>query len=309
MNAILHKDFLFCVSDNEARSTLLDLRSGLEKGVTAPYLGPGLVALTAGEVSVPASPEAVAAALNIKAPAPSRIRTNMWSVAQYIEQRRHRNTLKAWMAEIFAAAPKPSALHRWLATLPLPLIVDSWYDGAMRAALKESDRQDFISIQGITRAGEVRDIWTRVYRADDAACDDAVTAQARTVLYEPHGGARPAGNFLVADSDYVEVLTEIDIQTPIPDSVKERRATLGFFFLGCRFHDQMLRTYARQILKRSKGPHYAVMDAASLSRNERRFLAENGITLIDMPLDDAVAILAQESMGAAAATEQPVRIS
>jgi hypothetical protein len=34
---------------------------------------------------------------------------------------------------------------------------------------------------------------------------------------------RPAANFLVSDSDYVEVLTEIDIQTPIPRG----RATLA----------------------------------------------------------------------------------
>ncbi|WP_113446849.1 SIR2 family NAD-dependent protein deacylase [Rhizobium cremeum] len=309
MNAILHKDFLFCVSGDEARSTLLDVRAGLEKGAIAPYLGPGLVALAASEASVPASPEAVAAALNTKAPAPSRIRTNMWGVAQYIEQRRHRNTLKAWMAEIFAAEPRPLALHRWLATLSLPLIVDSWYDGAMRAALKESGRQDFISVQGITRAGEVRDIWSRVYRADDTPAGDASVPQADTVLYEPHGSARPAGNFLVADSDYVEVLTEIDIQTPIPDSVKERRGNLGFVFLGCRFHDQMLRTYARQIIKRSKGPYYAVMDGVALSKNERRFLAENGITLIDMPLSDAAAVLAGEDDAPGLAPGVPVKTS
>ena len=80
------------------------------------------------------------------------------------------------------------------------------------------------------------------------------------MLYSPHGGVRPAKNFLVADSDYVEVLTEIDIQTPIPAAVKAARADRGFLFLGCRFDDQMLRTYARQIMKRSKGPHFAVAE-------------------------------------------------
>ena len=291
MNAILHKDFLFSVHDEEAASTILDFRSRLKEGSLAPYLGPGLLELADGEVVTASSPEAVAAALNTRAPAPSRIRTNMWAVAQHIEQRRHRNTLKAWMTEIFAADPQPTTLHRWLSGLSLPLIVDSWYDGAMRAALKESGREDFVSIQGVTRAGESRDIWTKVYGADDSHFEDAAASRAVTVLYEPHGGARPAGNFLVADSDYVEVLTEIDIQTPIPDIVRDRRGALGFLFLGCRFHDQMLRTYARQILKRSKGPHYAVMSGEALTRNERRFLAENGITLIDMPLHRAVDLL------------------
>ncbi|PJI40833.1 MAG: SIR2 family protein [Rhizobium sp.] len=292
MNAILHKDFLFSVHDEEAASAILDLRNRLKAGLLSPYLGPGLLEVAGAEAAIPASPEAVAAALNLRAPAPSRIRTNMWAVAQHIEQRRHRNTLKAWMAEIFSVEPQPTALHRWLAGLSLPLIVDSWYDGAMRAALKASGRRDFVSVQGITRAGESRDIWTRVYGADDSHVEDAAASRAETVLYEPHGGARPAGNFLVANSDYVEVLTEIDIQTPIPDVVKDRRGALGFLFLGCHFHDQMLRTYARQILKRSKGPHYAVMTGEALTRNERRFLAENGITLVDMPLHQAVDLLA-----------------
>ncbi|MBA3039005.1 MAG: SIR2 family protein [Alphaproteobacteria bacterium] len=291
MNAILHKDFLFSVHDEEAARAILDLRNRLKAGLLSPYLGPGLLEVAGAEAAIPASPEAVAAALNLRAPAPSRIRTNMWAVAQHIEQRRHRNTLKAWMAEIFASEPQPTALHHWLAGLSLPMIVDSWYDGAMRAALKASGRRDFVSIQGITRAGETRDIWTRVYGADDSHAEDAEASRAGTVLYEPHGGARPAGNFLVADSDYVEVLTEIDIQTPIPDVVKDRRGALGFLFLGCRFHDQMLRTYARQILKRSKGPHYAVMTGEALTRNERRFLTENGITLVDMPLHQAVDLL------------------
>ena len=44
-----------------------------------------------------------------------------------------------------------------------------------------------------------------------------------TLLYKPHGSVAPARNFLISDADYVEVLTEIDIQTPIPDAVKDRR--------------------------------------------------------------------------------------
>jgi 2Fe-2S ferredoxin len=41
--------------------------------------------------------------------------------------------------------------------------------------------------------------------------------------------------------------------------VQQRRAALGFVFLGCRFNDQLPRAFARQIMKRSAGPHYAVL--------------------------------------------------
>ncbi|NKN34795.1 SIR2 family protein [Agrobacterium sp. a22-2] len=298
MNAILNTDFLFTLDGEEGARAVEDIGRLLRVGDLIPYLGPGLLALDGAVPAVPVSPEEVAAALHARAPAPSRIRTNMWSVAQYIEQRRHRVTLRTWMAEIFAADPQPSALHRWLVSLPLPLVVDTWYDGAMRAAFAAAGRPDVPAIQGITRSGEFRDIWTKAYDGEGQEIDEAVAEATATVLYEPHGGARPAGNFLVADSDYVEVLTEIDIQTPIPDLVRTRRSNRGFLFLGCRFHDQMLRTYARQIMKRSKGPHYAIMDAAALTRNERRFLAGQGITLIDMPLAEAAGLLTGEHVPA-----------
>jgi hypothetical protein len=263
------------------------VRDLLIKDALAPYLGPGLLALSGS--ALPATPEAVAAALHAKAPAPSRIRTNMWSVAQFIESRRHRKTLQAFMADIFASSISPSPLVRFLAGAPLRLVVNSWYDDEFATALRQAGRDDFVEIQGITRAGINYDIWTLAYDAAGKPCDGSAVEAARTVLYSPHGGVRPARNFLVADSDYVEVMTEIDIQTPIPSAVKEARTDRGFLFLGCRFHDQMLRTYARQIMKRSKGPHFAVAETGRLTRNERRFYDDQMIEIIDLPLAEAAA--------------------
>jgi hypothetical protein len=273
-----------------AEAKLADVRFGLAADRLIPYLGPELLAL-AGTAPVPILPETVAAALHAKAPAPSKIRTNMWSVAQFIEQRRHRNTLVAYMADIFAPVVAPSRLATWLAGLKLSLIVDTWYDAATRAALVASGRTDWVEIQGVTRAGESRDIWTKVYDAAGREVLPEAADGAATVLYEPHGAIAPAKNFLVADSDYVEVLTEIDIQSPIPEVVKGLRATRGFVFIGCRFHDQMLRTYARQIVKRSAGPLVAVAEIAKLTKNEVKFFAELGIEVVDLPLDRATELL------------------
>ena len=95
------------------------------------------------------------------------------------------------------------------------MIVDTWYDGAMRAALGQ--RNDWGEVQGITRAGIGEDRWYRFYDAAGAESDRAAAAGWTTLLYKPHGSIAPARNFLISDADYVEVLTEIDIQTPIPD--------------------------------------------------------------------------------------------
>lgn len=259
-----------------------EVREGLRAGRLVPYLGPGLTALTGAPV--PATPEALADFLGKKVALPRRARGNAWAAAQYIESQRHRDTLVKLMAEAFASPVSPLPVHRALSRLPLPLIIDTWYDGAMRAAL--SERGDWGEIQGITRAGIGEARWFRGYDAAGAEAAPGAEAGWATLLYKPHGSVVPARNFLIADSDYVEVLTEIDIQSPIPEVVKARRTGAGFVFLGCRFHDQLLRTYARQILKRSGGPRYIVV-SEPLTRNERRFLDELGMRAVVCPLREA----------------------
>ncbi|SOD93967.1 SIR2 family NAD-dependent protein deacylase [Caenispirillum bisanense] len=284
-----------------ARDVLLGLRDDIAAGRLIPYLGPDLLVADGQPASIPVTTRGLADRLNAKVAVPGRIRGNMWSVAQYIESRRHRQTLMKLLAEIFGPAVAPTPLHHWLAGLPgLPLIIDTWYDGAMAAALAEArPAAEWGQIQGVTRNGEWRDIWRKTFDAAGTELEDEGAAAAwQTVLYKPHGSVAPAANYLISDSDYVEVLTEIDIQSPIPPLVKDLRTTRGFVFLGCRFYDQMLRTYARQIMKRSVGPYYAVL-AETPTKNEEKFFAELGIQVLALPLAEAAAVLAGEVAAAA----------
>ena len=269
---------------NELPDTVAE---GLRAGSLAPYLGPGMLALCAGPVP-PADPLALAAVLTARVSVPGKIRHRLTAAAQFIENFKHRKTLVGAMAEAYARTPAPSALHRWIASLRAPLIVDAWYDNTLRQALVEArDRVDWAEVQGLSQS-EHFGHWTGWYDADGQAQADPI--EAPTVFYKPWGGQAPAANFLVSDSDFVEVLTEIDIQTPIPATVQHRRGKLGFVFLGCRFDDQLTRAFARQILKRSAGPHVAVLPQPP-TRMEARFLAEQGITRIDRPLAEVAAQL------------------
>jgi len=265
-----------------------EVRRGLEAGRLAPYLGTGVAALTG--TSVPTSYEALAVFLGSKVSLPKRARGNVWAAAQYIESQKHRSTLVALLNEAFATPVPPMAFHSFLARLPLPLIIDTWYVSAMRTAL--AGRRDWGEIQGTSRAKLAHVRWTQAYDASGNPVPDEEAVGWKTLLYEPHGCVAPDNNFLAADSDYVETLTEIDIQTPIPEEVQRRREGLGFVFLGCRFHDQLLRTYARQIAKRSRGPHYVVLDPATATRNERRFVSELGMTPLLAPLAEVLEGLA-----------------
>lgn len=272
-----------------------DIRTALANRLAIPYLGPETLALC-GDSGLPSTPEALSDRLCAKVSVPFKIRRNLTAAAQYIENFKHRKTLAAMMNEAFASRAEPSPLHRYLASLSLPLVVETWYDGTLAEAL--SVRADWGRVQGVSRA-EHRDQWVKCYAADGAEVSEEAAAGWTTLVYQPIGAARPAGNYIVSDSDYVEVLTEIDIQTPIPARVQELRTGRGFLFLGCRFNSQLTRSYARQVMKRAgDGPHWAVLPG-ELTSNEVKFLAEQNIRRLDLPLADFLGALKDTEPAAA----------
>ena len=258
----------------EHRRRLADALDELAVGRVMPYLGPALLTLVAGEAP-PATPEALALVLTSQASVPHKIRKRLTQAAQFIENFKHRKTLVGLMNKAFAARPAPSSLHHALATCGAPLIVDTWYDDTMMEAMRAGlDDAAWGQIQGLSQS-EHFGTWTGAYHAQGAAAP-AVDPAWKTLLYRPIGGHAPAGNYLVSDSDYVEVLTEIDIQTPIPAEVQSLRKGRHFLYLGCRFNDQLSRSFARQIGKRSSDRHWAVLPDEP-TRMEARFLEENGV--------------------------------
>lgn len=281
------------IAADDPRALVQALSARVAAGELIPYLGAEILTLGEAEPPVPTGARQLAHLLSSRSAVPGRIKNNLWHTAQYIETFKHRITVDKLMAEVFKPIPEPNHLHRWLASLDkLPLIVDTWYDGALRAAL--AGRSDWGSIQGASKARRLQEVaWTRAFDAAGQECAAEAADGWATVLYKPHGAAQPDGDVLASDSDYVEVLTEIDIQSPIPEAVKQRRTGRGFLFLGCRFYDQILRMFAQSIIRRSGGPHYAVVPA-DLTPNEAKFLANLNITPIVMPLAEACLALTGE---------------
>jgi hypothetical protein len=277
---------------NDASSLLGEITSKLAQGQMVPYLGPGVLDLVPGGAPVPNAPEVLVQRLVAKASVPHKIRNNLTAAAQYIENFKHRKSVVALMDEAFTANFEPPLLHTYLASLdkePL-LIVDAWYDDAMARAL--ASRQLWGQVQGVSQA-EHFGTWVQYFRQDGAPAEAFEADTWPTLLYKPLGSIAPAHNYIVSDSDYVEVLTEIDIQTPIPEVVQQLRSGRSFLFLGCRFRSQLERAFARQIMKRSSDTHWAILPG-ELSRNETRFLEEQNITRIDMPLAEFEKLLVGE---------------
>ncbi|CAN0620937.1 SIR2_2 domain-containing protein [Burkholderia multivorans] len=256
------------------------IASLIEEGGVIPYLGPGLLALCA-DAHVPATPDALAASLTEKVTVPHKIRRRLTQAAQFIENFKHRKSVVGLMNDAFAATPAPSRLHLALAASGAGLYVDAWYDDTFAAALARVRPDGWAQVQGLSQSEHFGQ-WFGAYDAHGAPLPDVPAAG--TLLYKPIGSRSPAANYLVSDSDFVEVLTEIDIQTPIPPVVQAWRSGRSFLFVGCRFDDQLTRSFARQIMKRSSDTHWAVLPDEP-TRMEARFLDEQRIERIAMPLD------------------------
>jgi hypothetical protein len=271
-----------------ATKTIETIRESLNSGLAIPYLGAGVLALAGEGCPLPASPENLVDRLTAKASVPHKIRKNLTAAAQFIENFKHRKTVKAAMTEAFGVDAEPTALHRHLASLPaLRLIVHAWYDDLPQQAL--ASRKGWGIVQGVSQA-EHFGAWDHYFGSDTGNGKASDAASWMPVLYQPLGSVSPAANFLVSDSDFVEVLTEIDIQTPIPEAVQNLRKDRNFLFLGCRFSTQLERIFAHQIIKRSSDRHWAVLPEQP-TRNEARFLAQHNIERIAMPLSSFTALL------------------
>ena len=255
------------------------LATELEAGRLIPYLGPRMLKLCDTAVC-PSEPLALAEFMTSRVSVPHKIRKRLTQAAQFIENFKHRKSVVHLMNEAFAATPAPSPLQLALAASNAGLWVDTWYDDSFAAALKATPGE-WSQVQGLSQSEHFGD-WTGAYAADGSLLPDH-PAVAERLLYKPLGSHGPSSNYLVSDSDYVEVLTEIDIQTPIPVAVQAHRTGRSFLFLGCRFDDQLTRCFARQIMKRSSERHWAVLPEEP-TRMEARFLAEQNITRIALPL-------------------------
>ena len=261
--------------------------SDVAHGKRVPSLGPAVAAMAS---DAPSTPEALCKLIEAEVRAPRRASGNLWSVAQYVESRKFRKTLDVLVEKAFAdGLGKTAPIHDWLARVRPPMIVDAWYDDGILTAMEAAGAKSWGWVQGVSRNGEWIEIWTRAYAPDGTLVEES-NPDWKTLVYKPHGLARAGSSYLMSDSDYVEVLTEIDIQTPIPEEVRRRRVGRPFLFLGCRFDDQMLRIFARQIAKRSAEGHVAVFEGAP-SRMERKFFEELGVTVLDLPLSAVTDVL------------------
>ena len=232
----------------------------------------------------PVTEAGLAALLSERVAVPGRLKGRVHEIAQYIESHKHRKTLLSLVESIFRVPPVVAPVHRLLREYPVGVVVDSWYASGSTEILVEPGS---VQISGVSRA-EYRDRWYRMdRRTEEGWVPVEDVSPTDRVLYRPFGSMAPGTELLLSDADFVEVLTEIDIQTPIPEWVQRHRSGRHFLFLGCRFDNQTSRIFARQIMKRSGEGHVAVVSGAQ-SPKEKLFFERENISVLPVSLNETV---------------------
>ena len=109
----------------------MDVASALQAGTVVPYLGPEALLLAAANLQIPSNPAALAERLTRRVAVPSRIRRNLTAAAQYIENFRHRKTLRKLMLEAFALPAQPGSLPSRPIASAAPASCRCWWISVM----------------------------------------------------------------------------------------------------------------------------------------------------------------------------------
>ncbi|MCE7980021.1 MAG: hypothetical protein DYG89_02415 [Caldilinea sp. CFX5] len=239
----------------------------LKKGEVIPFLGAG--ASLSGRQSgatweeksasfLPMGKE-LAALLAEEATFPSadpHDREDLAKVASYYLEQADRPSLLARLHEIFNRTYQVGAVHRFLADVPVPLlIVTTNYDDLIEQAFKEKGKPYHLVVhptESKELAGSV--LWWKPGASEPAPYPPAklpLSVTDTSVIYKMHGSVdRQAGrwdSFVITEEDYVDFLSRMTGQTAIPARFMLHFRTRHFLFLGYGLADWNLRVVLRNL--------------------------------------------------------------
>lgn len=260
------------------------IRAGLEAGDVVPFIGPGAVADVAHRATgrpMPATSDALILALNNGQPMAPRLMYEFPRAAMHVELKRGRSALNRFLDQTYAdPAWSESAVHRWLADLALPYIVDLNRDTGLQRLYAGRAHTLVVGVARI--AGTARRY--RLYRHDGAdyggEVDEDRIDPAAPVLFKPCGSPLPQPNWIASDADFVDYLTELMGGFAIPPFLKARRRGLKYLVAGLRLDRDTTRMLLSDIAYGAASPAgWALLPGAS--DKERRFCARLGLEVVE----------------------------
>lgn len=228
-----------------------EILSRLKAGDVVPYLGPDALRDVVSPVTgaaVPADSDSLILAMNGGKPMAPRLMYEFSRAAMNLENKKGRSFIERFLTQTYGGDGwTPSALHRWIADLNLPYVIDINRDTLMQQCY--ADREHILIV------GCARLIGTyyrfEIYHGKDGQyqrIDQEQVDPDLPVLFKPLGTPIPKPAFIASDADFVDYITELMGGFAIPGWIKQKRKNLQYLFLGMRFNRDTERMIMSDII-------------------------------------------------------------
>jgi hypothetical protein len=211
------------------------LPAAIVAGTVVPVIGPqGVADIVHADDGrkMPLESTELILALNNGQPMAKRLMEEYPRAAMHVELKRGRKAVQAFLDKTYGDAGwSEAALHRWLAEIRAPYVIDLNRDTGMQKLW--ADRAHTLVVGCARIAGTAYRF--KIYNWDGSAYteieQDAVDPNL-PILFKPLGTPLPESTWIASDADYVDYITELMGGFAIPDFLKKRRLGLKYLTMG-----------------------------------------------------------------------------
>ncbi|TWH77432.1 SIR2-like protein [Azomonas agilis] len=268
-----------------------EILARLKSGHVVPYLGPGIlqgvIAPTTGQ-PLPVTDEAMILAMTGGQPMSPRLMYELSRAAMHLENKKGRSFIERFMTKTYGGEGwTPAPVHRWLASLNLPYIIDCNRDTLLQQCY--ADRAHTLVV------GCARLMGTHyrfeIYQWQDGSYQAITQEQANPelpVLFKPLGTPLPKPTYIASDADYVDYITELMGGFAIPSWLKTKRKDCQYLFLGLHFSRDTERMVMSDLIY-DAAPDAGWAFIAEPSPKERKVCSRKKIELIEKDWSELLA--------------------
>lgn len=276
-----------------------ELIEGIQSGKIVPYLGAGalkdVVSKTDGS-PIPADSDSLILAMNNGQPMAPRLMYEFPRAAMSMENKKGRSFVNRFLNETYGEKQwTRGQLHDWLADIKPSYVIDVNRDTQLLESYADTEHT---LIMGVARimAGNYR---FKIFHYDGSSYKEIEQTEVNAslpILFKPLGAPQPEANYIAADADFVDYITELMGGFAIPSFLKEYRQQKQYLFLGMRFTRDTERMVMSDIIYASDEPAgWAFIPEPN--DKERRFCKLKKIEIIE---EDWTALLSAEAARATA---------
>jgi DNA-binding SARP family transcriptional activator len=230
-------------------------------------------------------------------------------ISQYVSVMRGSGPLYDQLHDRFAEPGVPTAVHRFLASLPPllrahgqphQLVVTTSYDLAVEQAFLDAGEE--FDVVAYVAEGRDRGKFSHIdfdgsaQTIDEPNTYSGLSLDRRTVILRLHGQVDPRPerdreSFVVTEDDYIHYLGNGELTSVVPVSLVARLRRSHFLFLGYVLRDWNLRVVLDRLWGESKVSYRSWAAHEDPSPLEEAFWRQRDIALVDAAPEDYVGVL------------------